>query len=437
MMSGLVLRYTDGNGEERSSSVNGERFIVGRHSQADLCIPDGRLSRHHVKIERKGEGFVAADAGSSNGTLLNDKPLNGAVALKNGDVLDLGGFQIRVVDPENGAVEVSPELEEAPAEDLSEDPLPDSVGESQISVAPQPQPAKSSNSWILLLLIPVLAVIVVLFAGGIIYLLVRGGTKTVAQKQDDFIYSTDNEDNNDNKKSSNKTDGGNTTSQNGTSSNSGSSNSDSPPDSNAAPPPGKLGDTSKIEQNGGAFMRRIAQNDARAFLTTEQAQRVTPKVKQLSGSSALAENFNSARKNAAQIKSLAQSKNLKPQFLAIAAIAKLGGTRGDVLQTAQGMVEVLDKLSIQLGNEFGEDSLLIMAAYGQGASGDFMKMRNMLQELANKFPESSRAIRTIWFLQKNGKISQSEFDNALNFLAVGTIAQNPKEFGVNAEALTL
>src|SRR5688572_384834 len=119
------------------------------------------------------------------------------------------------------------------------------------------------------------------------------------------------------------------------------------------------------------------------------------------------------------------------------AVAKLGGNRGDVVQAAQGMADVLDKLSVQLGNEFGEDSLLIIAAYGQGAAGDTMKMRNMLQDLANKFPESSRAIRTIWFLQKNGKITQSEFDSALSFLAIGTISQNPKEFGVNAEALTL
>jgi len=184
-------------------------------------------------------------------------------------------------------------------------------------------------------------------------------------------------------------------------------------------------------------LRRIAQNDPHAFLTGEQAQRITPKVKQLSGSSALADNLNSARKNASQIKSLAQSKNIKPQFLAIAAVAKLGSSRGDVLQTAQGMADVLDKLSVQLGNEFGEDALLIIAAYGQGSSGDFMRMRNMLQDLANKFPESSRAIRTIWFLQKNGKITQAEFENALNFLAIGAISQNPKDFGVNAEALAL
>ncbi len=31
----------------------------------------------------------------------------------------------------------------------------------------------------------------------------------------------------------------------------------------------------------------------------------------------------------------------------------------------------------------------------------------------------------------------AEFDRALSFLAIGTIAQNPKDFGVNAEALKL
>jgi hypothetical protein len=133
----------------------------------------------------------------------------------------------------------------------------------------------------------------------------------------------------------------------------------------------------------------------------------------------------------------AAAKNLKPQMLAVAAIAKLGGTRGDVLATATSMAEVLDKLTIQLGNELADDCLLTIAVYDQGAAGDTMKMRNMLQELANKSSESSRTIRTIWFLQKEGKISPSQFDMALTFLAAGTIAQNPKEFGVNAEALDL
>ena len=62
-------------------------------------------------------------------------------------------------------------------------------------------------------------------------------------------------------------------------------------------------------------------------------------------------------------------------------------------------------------------------------------MRNMLQDVATKSTESSRTVRTIWFLQKNGKITPAEFDLALRFLAIGTIAQNPRDFGVNTDGL--
>ncbi|MEK7855121.1 MAG: hypothetical protein AAB288_03450, partial [Acidobacteriota bacterium] len=165
--------------------------------------------------------------------------------------------------------------------------------------------------------------------------------------------------------------------------------------------------------------------------------KVGSKIKQVGKSSALSDNLNSARKNAAAIRSLAASKNLKPQFLAVAAITKLGSSRGDVLQTAQSVADIYDKLGIQIGNENFDDALLMIAAYDQGVAGETMKMRNMLQDLAKKSSEPARTIRSVWFLEKTGKISSGEYDRALNFLAIGTIAQNPKDFGVNAEALKL
>ena len=184
-------------------------------------------------------------------------------------------------------------------------------------------------------------------------------------------------------------------------------------------------------------MRRIAQNEPKAFLTSEQAQILNSKIKEFNGSAVLADNIKSAKTNAAQIQSLAAAKNLKPQFLAVAALAKLGSQRGNVLQTAQSMTEVLDKLSTQVGSELANDSLLVIAAFDQGAAGEFLKMRNMLQQLSNQFPESSRTIRTIWFLHQKGKISEAQFEFALRFLAIGTITQNPKDFNVNAEELKL
>jgi hypothetical protein len=101
------------------------------------------------------------------------------------------------------------------------------------------------------------------------------------------------------------------------------------------------------------------------------------------------------------------------------------------------MADVLGKLHTEIGDERSDDCLLMIAAFDQGQRGDFQGLRNMLQDMSNKFPESSRAIRTIWFLQKQNKISASEFDFAVQFIAIGTISESPKDFGVNAEPLVL
>lgn len=438
-MTELWLKFRDTDGEEKRVAVDEDAFIIGRHSANNLSIVDSRLSRQHVKIERFGDIFVAQDCGSSNGTTINDAALKEPVALKNEDLLNLGGVQIAVEISSdqpaavngNGSVGSgadAPAIPGAAANPLS----------SQMAAAGAPAAAPSAGGIpkSVFLIAPLLGIIILAFAGGLIFLLSGNRQADIVSSGNDFQYST-NEDDDDpsNERSAKQANdtkptpaSGNTTS---------SPLPDTPTNSSDQPPAQNLSETQKIEQNGASFLRRIAQNDPRAFLTSEQAQRLQPKIKQFGSSSAVADNINSARKNAEKIKSLAASKNLKPQFLAVAAIAKLGANRGDVVQTAGGLVEVLDKLSIQIGNEMADDSLLVIAAYDQGAAGETMKLRNMLQELANKSSASSREIRTIWFLQKNGSITQAEFEKALTFLAIGTIAQNPKEFGVNAEALAL
>jgi pSer/pThr/pTyr-binding forkhead associated (FHA) protein len=423
-MTELILEYKDEKGEMRQEPVRGDSVFVGRHTESEICIPDGRLSRKHLKIDRFGDVFVASDAGSSNGTNLNGAPLKDPIALKNGDVLELGGLTINVVfendAPEADAPEAAP-----------------SAGNG-ISVASQPAAGSGSGAMMLWIMIPAFGLIFILFAGVVGFLVFSSPTTTVAKKQTDTTYTDDDFDSdNDNKKSSNKKDDDNseTPTNSGTTSSNTTSSSGNSTISNT--PTANLSETAKVEQNGAAFLRLIAQKDPRAFLTTEQATKINPRIKQFSGSSALAENLKSANKSATQIKALAQQKGIRPQFLAIAAVAKLGSSRGDVYQAASSIADVLGKFSGTLGTELADDALVVIAAYGQGNASEPLKMRNMLQELANKSSESARTIRSIWFLQKNGNITQTEFDNALNFLAIGTISQNPKDFGVNAEALTL
>lgn len=429
----LFLEYKDENGEIKRVPVAGEKCVVGRHSESDICIPDGRLSRQHLKLDRFGDVFVVTDAGSSNGTLLNGQQLRDPIALKKGDLLELGGLRVNVVFESD---ESDTGLPPAPEADVSD--VPAAAAGNGISVASQPVTPASSGSLLLWIAIPVFGLIFLFFGGAIIFLLVSSPTTTVAKKQSDPTFSEEGIDpENTSKKSSSKEENKNSgsTSTTGTGGSNEGTSSTTTSGSNTVATGNS--ETAKIEQSGAAFLRLIAHKDPRAFLTTEQATKLTPKIKQFSGSSAVAENLKAASKSASQLKALAQQKGVRPQFLAIAAVAKLGNSRGDVYKTAESMADVLGKLSETLGAELAEDAVLVVAAYGQGASGEFLKMRNMLQELANKSPESARTIRTIWYLQQNGKITQAEFDNALTFLAIGTISQNPKDFGVNAEALTL
>lgn len=425
-MTELRLKFKTSTGEEKTIVVETDVFTIGRHSENSLTITDRRLSRNHLRIERDGADFLVSDPGSSNGTTLNGDDLFEAAVLKNGDVLNLGeGVEIKVeLVSANTAADDLPQVPNADAPTAAFAPSPTAAS---ASVA-----VDNSIPTSVFIIAPVLGILILILVGGAIYFFGGGKQPEIADADNGYDYSDD-DDRPENVKDTTATPGSKSATPLplNTANNIGTTET---PDGNTQP---QATETGKIEQNGAAFLRRIAQNDPKAFLTGDQAQKVSAKVKQLGKSSALADNINSARRNAAQIRTLAAAKNLKPQFLAVAAISKLGSGRGDVLQTAQSIAEVYDKLSTHIGTELADDSLLMIAAYDQGAAGDVMKMRNMLQDLANKSPESTRAIRTIWFLEKNGKITQSEFDRALNFLAIGTITQNPKEFGVNAEPLVL
>lgn len=421
-MPELWLNFADENGQKRRVAVSTDRFVIGRQPGNDLTIADSRLSRRHAYIRKAGDRFEIADEGSSNGTDINGEPVFDPITIKNGDVLSFGGVEVRVeIVSAAAATTVVPPPVPVPAPSKA----PGKVEKDSA----EPEEGRSVGLG-LILLAPILALVLIVLAGGVVYLLVSQGSRDVTANEldtDDPVIDEDDvpkntEPDDDDTKPTPKT--------------ADSPSNSGPGTDGPTPTPANLSETAKVEVNGASFLRKIAQNDPKAFLTSEQAKRVGAKVKQLSVSSGVTENINSARKNAAQIKTLAASKNMKPEFLAAAAIAKLGTNRGDVMASAQSMADVLDKLSTQLGTELADDCLLTVAAFDQGAAGETMKMRNMLQDLANKTNESSRAIRTIWFLQKQGKISAAEFERALTFLAIGTITQNPKDFAVNTEALS-
>ena len=419
----LWLKFTDEKGEAKRVLVEKDKFAVGRHSENDLSVPSGKLSRQHLKIERFGDVFIASDSGSSNGTTLGGVDLTEPAPLKNGDVLNLGGgLEIEIEIASDDASAAHPNDNAAPnaGEDAPNDAESDRA----------PADAKTSGDGSMpvkfLLLAPVFGLVILLFAGGIFYALSGRREPEIAERDSNYIYSG----------------GGNSgkTNKNENKANEAKTPTPAPVNSNGGttvtPTPIVVsGEIEKVKQNAAEFMRRIAKNDANPFLTSEQAAKVSEKIKSLKNSAALVENLKAVKKDQAQFESMASTKDLKPQFLAAAALTRLAAG-GSPTDAARAMLPVLNELKIALDNNLANDNLLIIAAYERGAAGKARDLRNTIEALAKKSQNvSPREIRSIWFLQENGKISQTEFEFALRFLAIGAIMQNPKDFDINTEAV--
>lgn len=71
------LRIRWPNGQINYFSLSKDITLVGRSPEADLCLPDGLafVSSRHFELRRTGNGFTITDLNSTNGTLLNNRPL--------------------------------------------------------------------------------------------------------------------------------------------------------------------------------------------------------------------------------------------------------------------------------------------------------------------------------------------------------------------------
>ena len=87
-MDFVVVKTADGKTFRRNLDL--PRIVVGRSSRSDLVVPDLSLSRVHAEILREGDRFLIKDAGSKNGTFLNDRPVSVPTALRKGDKIGLG-----------------------------------------------------------------------------------------------------------------------------------------------------------------------------------------------------------------------------------------------------------------------------------------------------------------------------------------------------------
>lgn len=92
----LKLRVSLKGRPLRTYSFGKEVITVGRSPECDVFLDNPGISRGHLKLVRGAAGhYKAEDAGSANGTFLNEEPL-GSEFLMHDDVLRIGKFSLWV-----------------------------------------------------------------------------------------------------------------------------------------------------------------------------------------------------------------------------------------------------------------------------------------------------------------------------------------------------
>jgi len=74
---------------------------LGRHPDSEIMLDDITVSRRHATIVRTDDGYVVSDAGSLNGTYVNQERIDRAV-LHHGDELQIGKFRLVLFERGDG-----------------------------------------------------------------------------------------------------------------------------------------------------------------------------------------------------------------------------------------------------------------------------------------------------------------------------------------------
>jgi pSer/pThr/pTyr-binding forkhead associated (FHA) protein len=80
----------------RSFPTGAVPLTIGRAEDNDIALPkDEFASGRHARIESQRDGVWVLDLGSTNGTFVNGKRLDGRRLLKAGDVVQIGDTELR------------------------------------------------------------------------------------------------------------------------------------------------------------------------------------------------------------------------------------------------------------------------------------------------------------------------------------------------------
>ena len=439
----VSLTYTDEGGQQRRVRVRPPRFAIGRGEDNDLVIHDPNLSRQHALIEFLSGAPFISDRGSSNGTFVNGQPLTSAVALYDRDLINLGGscdvavgINLVAAEPANvGAPRpAAPPTAPATSEVAAPAPTPTTTA---AGAAPAPAPSR---------LAPVIIGGVV--AAGLLLALLVGAllwfnSGEAKRERPSYDASVD-----DAPPLPAEEDGASVATSD---SDNGTANANLLSGGHGAAP----ASATALSESRGAPMadrqparavRRVMErisNDTAPYVSEAGVKDVAAKIEGYRGSAALAEKFRAMQRGCPEVAALARANNLKPALLLYAALAQSEASGGDPLSAARQMAPKLLTLRATFGTETANSSLLLVAAYPYPFNPNIGSQERTPHPLASKLmefggkrsTEDTTVARSVWFLREKGGITPEAYELVVRLLAVGVVAQNPRQHGVEADPL--
>ena len=118
-MSNLLLEIVEGPDAGRRLPLD-DAVELGRDDSLPHALDDAKVSRHHARVNPVGGGASLEDLGSTNGTFLNESPLEIATALRPGDRIRVGltVLELRRAEDRGTAAAPVPQLTQISADVL-------------------------------------------------------------------------------------------------------------------------------------------------------------------------------------------------------------------------------------------------------------------------------------------------------------------------------
>lgn len=70
-------------------------YAVGRSSSSDIVLEDPSVSGRHARLAPVGDGYALSDLGSTNGTFVDGRRVEGEVVLRGGETVAFGDQKVR------------------------------------------------------------------------------------------------------------------------------------------------------------------------------------------------------------------------------------------------------------------------------------------------------------------------------------------------------